>query len=782
MASSPIYLTILRQGEINLIDLAEVGAVIPRSETHVDDDFLRELTAEIMHLATPAYGRGAVSPGSQDFSERERGAVVQDLQRIGGLIFSHLLTEPARQRLRAASPCDLYLRLDEHLLQLPWELGYDGEQFLATKFRMGRQVITGSPIVRTGTVPRETGQLKVLLIADPTESLPQAATEAEHLCSLLDTLPTVEVTLLGGRDIRKVPLLAALEAHEVVHFAGHSHYNSSTPSKSGWLLHEGILTAGEISKLGRPPLLVFSNSCQAGTTAEWTSGYRYEGQAFGIGSAFLLAGVQHYIGTFWVVHDEESVGFATAFYRSVVAGQSVGEALLEARRETIAQKGWQRLTWASYMLYGDPTFTLLPTTKRDLHSLPPSLDQIAQKQQETTPLPHAQRKWSWWLAQSRFRRRAFPVLVLMVVACASIASILLKRDMGRKPAAPPREGRAALQSLTPGGPLQQSPLPSKKTHQPKAVGVMPFKALRVDPQLEWMQEAIRDNFNGQLSSASDLKIYAKEYIDFLARKEPTTEIEVANRLGVVKMISGSFLATADTLRIEAHIVDVQSGLLEASDHVEGALGDFFNLQAQLTIKLLARLEVTVSPNVTASDPTPPPTSSLDAYKLLLEAEGETTITEPVEADPPPAEKISPNERDPLSHLLPRWMGASSAWAQEAPSRPETTTMPEEEIRSMLEVYRQAYEKKDLHLLDTVYVTLAPAQKEANTKYFQNTQDLRVTISDVDIAVRGTEAVVSYTREDQFVDAKTGQDVKLAVRFTKLLERKDGTWKITIRGK
>src|SRR5262245_36015562 len=130
MASSPIYLTILRQGEINLIDLAETGAVIPRSETRVDDDFLRELTAEIMHLATPVSGRGGVAPGARGLSDHGLGAVVHDLQRIGGLIFSHLLTEPARQRLQAASPCDLYLRLDERLLHLPWELGYDGEQFL----------------------------------------------------------------------------------------------------------------------------------------------------------------------------------------------------------------------------------------------------------------------------------------------------------------------------------------------------------------------------------------------------------------------------------------------------------------------------------------------------------------------------------------------------------------------------------------------------------------------------------------------------------------------------
>ena len=98
---------------------------------------------------------------------------------------------------------------------------------------------------------------------------------------------------------------------------------------------------------------------------------------------------------------------------------------------------------------------------------------------------------------------------------------------------------------------------------------------------------------------------------------------------------------------------------------------------------------------------------------------------------------------------------------------------------MLEVYRQAYEKKDLRLLDTVYVTLAPAQKDANTKYFHNTKDLRVNIRDVDIAVRGNEAVVSYTREDQFLDAKSGQNVKLETRFTKLLERKDGTWKIMV---
>ena len=357
-ASSPIHLTILRRGDTNIIDLDEVDALIPRSETQVDNTFLQELATEVMHLATPGRIRNSEAVVSRAYASNS-GTAVKDLQRIGSLIFSHLLTEPARKRLRAADACDLYLRLDEQLVHLPWELCYDGSHFLSTKFRVGRQIITGYPIPAPPAQPELRKSLRVLLIADPTESLPEAGVEADHLSLLLDDIPGVEVTLIGGKGARKIPLLAALQDHDVVHFAGHSHYDPDNPSRSGWRLHEGILTAGELSKLSRPPLLVFSNSCQAGASAEWSRGYRYEGQAFGIGSAFLLAGVKNYIGTFWVVHDEESVLLASSFYKGLVTGLSLGDALLQARHTVIAQRGWQGLTWASYMLYGDPAFSLL---------------------------------------------------------------------------------------------------------------------------------------------------------------------------------------------------------------------------------------------------------------------------------------------------------------------------------------------------------------------------------------------------------------------------------------
>jgi CHAT domain-containing protein len=128
-----------------------------------------------------------------------------------------------------------------------------------------------------------------------------------------------------------------------VHFAGHSHYDPATPARSGWRLAQGMLTAGDLAKVHPPPLLVFSNSCEAGTRPARESGDGYEGHAFGIGSAFLLSGASNYVGTFWVVHDEESVLFATTCYRALAGGASSKEALRQLAM-VIAQRGWQSLT------------------------------------------------------------------------------------------------------------------------------------------------------------------------------------------------------------------------------------------------------------------------------------------------------------------------------------------------------------------------------------------------------------------------------------------------------
>ena len=88
MEKTPIHLTVLRKGDSLIIDLDEVGSLIPRSETQVESPFLQELTAAVMRLASPGYGRSASSASSRNFTSLQPGTVIHDLQRVGGLIFS----------------------------------------------------------------------------------------------------------------------------------------------------------------------------------------------------------------------------------------------------------------------------------------------------------------------------------------------------------------------------------------------------------------------------------------------------------------------------------------------------------------------------------------------------------------------------------------------------------------------------------------------------------------------------------------------------------------------
>jgi ketosteroid isomerase-like protein len=164
----------------------------------------------------------------------------------------------------------------------------------------------------------------------------------------------------------------------------------------------------------------------------------------------------------------------------------------------------------------------------------------------------------------------------------------------------------------------------------------------------------------------------------------------------------------------------------------------------------------------------------------MEAEGVAPVTKPAEkkedAQPSGGSPRQTQEKHSWIPMWDRWSEVDTAWADEE-TKPGST--PEEEVRQVLEKYRQAYEKKDLALLADVYETLTPAQREANEKYFQQTQNLSVTLRNIEVAVRGNEAVANYTREDHFIDLQTGQKVNLDARFTKIFVRQDGGWKMTV---
>jgi TolB-like protein/ketosteroid isomerase-like protein len=307
--------------------------------------------------------------------------------------------------------------------------------------------------------------------------------------------------------------------------------------------------------------------------------------------------------------------------------------------------------------------------------------------------------------------------------------------------------------------------------RPQAVVVRPPTVLKVDPQHAWMPAAMSVYLNSQLSRVPDLKVYPEEHFNFLVQQSNSSYMEVARQLGITKVIRGTFLEEENALRLEIHLEDVRNIIHEPSEEVQGKQEEFFNLIQDLTVKITRRLDLQF-----VKRPSVPPSAS-DAFRLMMEGEGEFPLA-PSQQEAPspqgsPQKESEPQTKGPLSL---RWLGVSVARADESQAQ---SHRPEEEIRQALETYRQAYEKQDLAMLENVYATFTPTQRQANTEYFQNTQNLRVAIHDVVISVSGNEAAVSYTREDEFRDAKTGQKVKLDARFTKIFVRTNVGWRMSL---
>jgi class 3 adenylate cyclase/TolB-like protein/ketosteroid isomerase-like protein len=308
-------------------------------------------------------------------------------------------------------------------------------------------------------------------------------------------------------------------------------------------------------------------------------------------------------------------------------------------------------------------------------------------------------------------------------------------------------------------PVGQVAAPAPEAARQVTLGVMVFKSRGGDGDNEWMCEALRDGLNTQLSELSNVKVYSKEFLDFLVTRQGLTEIEAANKLGITKMLTGSFVAVGGTLQIETHVVDVVSGVLESSYTTAGRERDFLDLQNRVVMGVISRLNLPVTDEEKAMLLARRNTN-VEALKLLLEAEGGSAPSEP------PADK-------PRS-AVPQWLaravqlGAVAAAANQA---------AEPEILAVIERYRRATEAKEIDTLAGVYSQFTPEQQAAQQRYFDNVRDLRVAIDRVDVAVVGDEAVVSYTRTDDFLDVRTGRPMHVAVRLTKTLRREDGAWKL-----
>lgn len=286
--------------------------------------------------------------------------LIKGLTRIGQLLWDHLLTKAVKDTLRNTRALDLILSIDEELINIPWELLCDGNNFLCLNFNVGRLVRTKreANAARYRSFP---GIHKMLVLANPTNDLKSAYLEGVNIKKQFDQKRNSVRIDFKSTHIDRLYVKKNLCDYDIVHFSGHCEYEADNPKDSGWVLSDGRFTAQDILAMGSSvslPALIFSNACHSAKTNSDLIDTDYQERNYSMASAFLFSGVRHYIGAIRKIEDPVSLTFAKEFYTQLISGKPVGECVRSGRLKLIKEYGIISMHWLSYLLYGDPTFVL----------------------------------------------------------------------------------------------------------------------------------------------------------------------------------------------------------------------------------------------------------------------------------------------------------------------------------------------------------------------------------------------------------------------------------------
>jgi hypothetical protein len=284
------------------------------------------------------------------------------IRDMGDFMYQLILPEDMKRYLDE-TPCSLTITTNDQ--ELPWELMVCRDEFLClgrpvARMPMGREFPRAHPR-RSGT------KLRFLLIyADPDGNLHHAREEVEALRNALvgEWQDRIEVQMLQAKEASGQKLNDVLRRDEfdIIHFAGHAMFDAKEPELSGLMLDDKeIFSAQKIRRLLRGRPLVFLNACDSACTATAAAPqkaeYLLKESNEGLASAFIYGGALGCIGSLWPIYDRPAAEFAIECYRGLLCGQMIGQAMRDARK-TIKQRHPNQITWAAFVLYGDPTFRL----------------------------------------------------------------------------------------------------------------------------------------------------------------------------------------------------------------------------------------------------------------------------------------------------------------------------------------------------------------------------------------------------------------------------------------
>ncbi|MFA6358094.1 MAG: tetratricopeptide repeat protein [Candidatus Omnitrophota bacterium] len=346
-----LTLEVFNQQDGLKIGLFNRGQIVPTlryySQVGVSFSEVRRLSAEMVSVLN--------LPANDNISKLEQ---LRNLRKTGQLLWNSLLSRSIKEKLKSISYTELTLCLDEELIHIPWELIFDGIDFLCLKFSVGRLVRSKGESVML-QYRNLSDSLRMLILVDPNADLKSAYAEGLNIKNQFNHKNKKVYIDFKSTNIDKAYVKKNICDYDIVHFAGHCEFNRKDSRNNGWVLSDGVFKVEDILRMGHScslPALVFSNACNSAQVKLALIDSGYQNDNYGMANAFLFAGVRHYIGSIRKIEDNASVIFAREFYMKLISGKSVGESLYLGRLKLVREYGLSSLHWVNYLLYGEPGF------------------------------------------------------------------------------------------------------------------------------------------------------------------------------------------------------------------------------------------------------------------------------------------------------------------------------------------------------------------------------------------------------------------------------------------
>lgn len=154
--------------------------------------------------------------------------------------------------------------------------------------------------------------------------------------------------------------------------------------------------------------------------------------------------------------------------------------------------------------------------------------------------------------------------------------------------------------------------------QRPSIAVLPFANLSGDPSQDYFADGITEDLITDLAKLSGLDVIARNSVSAFKGK-PFVVADVGRDLGVRYIVEGSVRRTGDQIRLNAQLIDTETGNSLWADRFDRGTGDLFAVQDDMSREIAKALGI--QPSAAESERMArPPTANLEAYDYYLRAE------------------------------------------------------------------------------------------------------------------------------------------------------------------